>query len=214
MRDALPAPGTVSGMQPDHEGDDDAQISFTAANAFGAGQLVTFANRFDTAQLAVGQQVEVLYDPANPSHAVVASGNTARRGPVMMKTALGLGIMFFVMGVVFALVMPPVLQNHSDMLQAGRDFVAAVRRGDKAAMRATAAPKAVLDDAYLSQVVRPSRGLEYGSSTSNFDDGCARALMRPGPRQLVMTFIKHDERWKVQSASEHHEECEDDIDSL
>ena len=132
--------------------------------------------------------------------------------PPLSAVLIGLGALFAPMGAVMAWFLPAALRDHDDMLRAGQRFVEIVRTGDVAAVRAAAAPGAVLDERFLEVQVRPSQGVSFVASASSSDDGCALGAIVPSRSEFYLFIVHEGGRWQVKRAGPHDEECDDRVD--
>jgi hypothetical protein len=198
--------GTVTGLDPGSSGDFPI-VSFTPeGHAVAGGRVYTFRSSTTNRHYAIGDKVQVEYDPSRPENA------TLLRARFVYFIAASFGLCAMTMWGVGAMIgfwLGP-MDDARDAAVAR--FLTAVERGDPAAMRAAATDDAVLDYAFLARV-RGISGFEEGNSTLNSNDSCIRGMI--GEHQITMKLVTVDGEWKIlRAANTDPLECDGDLSGI
>ena len=177
-------------------------VTFQPGYAPRRRDAISFTSELPLDGRAVGDRVEVFYEPDDPTNAELETAHHhVRRARILYALALALMIVVAGLGYMAA----QDVGRDRDVLA----FIAAVRAGDFESRARWTAPEAQLDEAFLEEVVASSAEVEVVDIVFiGVDHSCMRGRVLPGDVQLMISQVRIDGAWRVERAANRDAECE------
>jgi hypothetical protein len=186
-------------------------VAFSPDGGLRAGGRVIELSRHHAASgCHIGQEVPVLFDPADPTDACLDTPDAHAGRRHMMFMLIAMGILMLALGASMKLFIQPIEISSAERDRAVLAYLAAARRDDDDAIRALTTSNYSADPSVLRERLQPSRDYEQGNSFIDFNDrSCVRGIVRPGPFTVVFRLHRQRDRWLIERVSSNDPECED-----